>query len=288
MWLFMLAPAFKLKKSMKKKLCAALIFLVLMTFACRKGAKLDPKKEAANLVIETAEPVLSGNSTRINAIVPGYYVALPTLYDSTSKYYPLLISLHGGGQFGNGTTDLPLILKEGVPKLVAEGKFPPSFTVGGQNFSFVIVAPQFSSYSYTPDINAVIEFAKKNYRIDASRVYMTGLSMGATETWNFAVDYPKSVTAMSLMSGVPTAANSFAAKVAASGIPLWAFHNDKDSLFSIDTVKLLVARIDAFKPKIPPILTLGVGGHDSWTAATDPAYKENNMNIYEWMLQYKK
>jgi len=273
---------------MKTKLCAALILLVLITSACRKGTKLDPKKEAANLIVETVAPAFVPKSTPINNVVPGYWVALPTLYDSTSKYYPLLISLHGGGQIGNGTTDLSLILKEGVPKLVAAGKFPPSFTVGGQNFSFVIVAPQFSSYSYTPDINAVIEFAKKNYRIDASRVYMTGLSMGATEVWNFAVDYPKSVTAMTVMSGVPTAVNSFAAKVASSGVPLWVFHNDKDDLFSVDTVKLLVNRIDALKPKIAPILTVGEGGHDSWSAATDPSYKENNMNIYEWMLQYKK
>ncbi len=273
---------------MKTKLSLALILMVLTIGACKKGPRLDPKKEAANLIVETVEPPLTPKSTPINKVVPGYWVALPTLYDSTSKYYPLLISLHGGGQIGNGTTDLPLILKEGVPKLVSEGKFPPSFTVKGQNFSFVIVAPQFNSYSYTADINAVIEFAKKNYRIDASRVYMTGLSMGATEIWNFAVNFPKSVTAMSLMSGVPTAVNTFAAKVAASGVPLWAFHNDKDDLFSVDTVKLLVNRINAFKPAVMPILTIGSGGHDSWTNATDPEYKENNMNIYEWMLQYKR
>lgn len=273
---------------MKRNLSTLLLFAVFFSAACKKSIKLDPKKEAANLVVETVQPVLSSHPSAISKIVSGYWTALPTLYDSTSKFYPLLISLHGGGQMGNGTTDLPLILKEGVPKLVSEGHFPPSFTVKGQNFSFVIVAPQFNSYSYAPDINAVIEFAKKNYRIDASRVYMTGLSMGATEIWNYAVNYPKSVAAMSLMSGVPTAVNAFASKVATAGIPLWAFHNNGDDIFSVDTVKLLVSRIDALKPAYPPILTTGPGPHDSWTKATDPEYKENNMNIYEWMLQYKK
>jgi predicted peptidase len=273
---------------MKTKISLALLLAVLTIGACKKGPKLDPRKEAANLIVETVVPPLVPKSTPVSKVVPGYYVALPSLYDSTSKYYPLLISLHGGGQIGNGTTDLPKVLLEGVPKLVYEGKFPASFNVNGQNFSFVIVAPQFSSYSYPADINTVIEFAKKNYRIDASRVYMTGLSMGATEIWNFAVNFPKSVTAMSLMSGVPTAVNTFATKVAASGVPLWAFHNDKDDIFSVDTVKLLVNRINALKPVVQPILTLGVGGHDSWTKATDPSYKENNVNIYEWMLQHKR
>jgi hypothetical protein len=30
------------------------------------------------------------------------------------------------------------------------------------------------------------------------------------------------------------------------------------------------------------------GKHDAWTKASDPNYKENNMNMYEWMLQYHK
>jgi len=90
------------------------------------------------------------------------------------------------------------------------------------------------------------------------------------------------------MSGVLTAVNSFAAKFATSGVPMWAFHKNKDDIFSVDIIKLLVNRIDALKPLVLPILTLGDGGHDSWTKATEPAYNENNMNIYEWMLQYKK
>src|SRR3982751_5169806 len=132
---------------MKTKLSLALILVLLSIGACKKGPKLVPKKEAANLIVETVPATLASKSTPINNVVPGYWVALPTLYDSTSKYYPLLISLHGGGQIGNGTTDLPKILLEGVPKLVSQGKFPASFTVKGQNFSFVIIAPQFSSYS---------------------------------------------------------------------------------------------------------------------------------------------
>jgi hypothetical protein len=30
------------------------------------------------------------------------------------------------------------------------------------------------------------------------------------------------------------------------------------------------------------------GGHDAWTKATDPTYKENGLNMYEWLLQFSK
>ena len=42
-------------------------------------------------------------------------------------------------------------------------------------------------------------------------------------------------------------------------------------------------------PINPPKLTIWPsGGHDAWTRAVNPDYKENGKNIYEWMLQYTK
>jgi hypothetical protein len=50
--------------------------------------------------------------------------------------------------------------------------------------------------------------------------------------------------------------------------------------------------LDSFHPAIPPRLTefepMGLLGHDAWTRATDPHYRENNKNIYEWMLSYHR
>ena len=31
-----------------------------------------------------------------------------------------------------------------------------------------------------------------------------------------------------------------------------------------------------------------VGGHDAWSTTYNPTYRENGLNIYEWMLQYKR
>ena len=48
--------------------------------------------------------------------------------------------------------------------------------------------------------------------------------------------------------------------------------------------------LEAVKKEYPKAkLTLWpTGGHDAWTKATSPSYKENGMNMYEWMLQYHK
>jgi hypothetical protein len=31
-----------------------------------------------------------------------------------------------------------------------------------------------------------------------------------------------------------------------------------------------------------------VNGHDAWTTTYDPSYKENGLNVYEWMLQFSR
>jgi predicted peptidase len=34
---------------------------------------------------------------------------------SNTNHYPLMVFLHGGGEFGNGEDQLPLVLKNAVP-----------------------------------------------------------------------------------------------------------------------------------------------------------------------------
>src|SRR5512143_1717970 len=63
----------------------------------------------------------------------GYYLYLPAGYDqdSTAKF-PLLVFLHGVGERGNGTIELPRVLKFGPPKLIERGR----------DYPFLVVTPQ--------------------------------------------------------------------------------------------------------------------------------------------------
>ena len=105
-------------------------------------------------------------TAKIDSYVNGYYESLPVDYTSnTTKKYPLLIFVHGVGELGNGTSQLSLVLKNGPPKLLNEGKFPSSFTVGNKNYSFIVISPQFISSNYTEAptiINDIINYCKQN------------------------------------------------------------------------------------------------------------------------------
>ncbi len=61
--------------------------------------------------------------------------------------------------------------------------FPANFNVNGQNFSFITIAPQFKVRPSAADVQSVIDFMRgTRWRIDASRIYVMGLSMGGGST----------------------------------------------------------------------------------------------------------
>jgi predicted peptidase len=257
---------------------------------CKKDAEIDPRKEANNSRVETNPPVLRPVTQAINSSVGGYYLSTPYLYDSTTKRFPLLISLHGGMQTGNGTSNLPSILYDGVPKVIQNGHFPPNINVNDQNFSFIVLAPQFSRYPAPSEIMSIINYAKKHYRVDPKRVYLTGLSMGGAVSWETAANYPGEIAAIVPIAGVPKDEDFSRAKsIADNKMPVWTFHNENDNVVSSIFTKNYVQKINSFSPALAPRMTIfKAEGHDAWTSASNPEYREGGMNIYEWLLQYSK
>ena len=80
--------------------------------------------------------------------------------------------------------------------------------------------------------------------------------------------------------------------IAAEKLPVWAFHNSDDRSIPVTDVRMFLQLINdnhpAVRPKLTELLSFGIFNHDSWTRATDPAFKEDGENIYEWMLKYKR
>lgn len=272
--------------------CLATALLLLQLFAACSRDKEPPP--APQEVFDTAPPVFKPVIQKVNDLIGGYYQALPARYAETNKKYPLLLFIHGGGQFGNGSYDLPLLLNEGIPQLLDEQKFPADFVVNGTHHSFIVLTPQFSKVPDNTAIASFIDFAKKNYRIDESRMYICGFSLGARIVCDYSAAFANSVAAIVPISGVSNfLVNEKAKSIATSNLPVWAFHNDPDVLFSAQETKNFISEITSFHPARTPRLTIfpdstGLLGHDAWSKATSPSYKENNMNIYQWMLQYKR
>ncbi|MFL5787495.1 MAG: PKD domain-containing protein [Flavisolibacter sp.] len=234
-------------------------------------------------------------STPMGTYVPGFFEYLPVGYSTSTQSYPLLIFIHGMGEIGDGTAaSLEPILLHGPPMIIDRGSFPQTFTVDGQTFSFIVLSPQFSHWPTPQDVNQVIDYAEAHYRVDPTRIYLTGLSMGGGICWDYAAEnstYANRVTAI-VPTGAASQPNQFRANtIAAGNVGVWAFHNDGDSsvpvTYTIDWVNEINS---APTPPIPPAKNTIFHslGHDAWTVAYDMTYTENGLNIYQWMLQFQK
>ena len=270
----------------------ALILFALLFAACRKDAAAKPKPVVAvNDIIETQPAILTPVTTTLSDVIGGYYTGLPAHYNETSKNYPLIIFIHGGGQVGDGKLDLPLVLNDGVTQLLGAKLFPPNFKVNGKNFSFIVLAPQFSQYPSNEQVAFFMDYAKQHFRVDTTRIYMTGLSMGGIVTSDMGAQYPHQLAAIVPMSGVFGIEGSEykCRSIAESNLPVWVFHNDHDPSLIPSGPRNFISMINTFNPVILPKLTMfSAAVHDAWTEALSPSYKENSMNIYEWMLHYTR
>ena len=268
-----------------------LLSLTALSFSCKKTYVDKPAE-----VRPAHQPfmILKGISTNVGTNVGGYFAGLPDAYSADSKRYPLLLYIHGGGQFGNGEVDLPNLLSEGIPALLDTKQFPAAITSQGQVYSFIVLAPQFRFYPTNNDIQGFLDFARSSYRIDSSRIYVTGFSVGGRITCDFAGEKAAIIAAIVPMAGACTqSVEDKCRNMANHNLPVWAFHNEQDEFINVYETRNFITTLNSLRPVLPGKLTIfeqsaALLKHDAWTRATDPTYRENGMNIYEWMLQFKR
>ncbi|HSN62109.1 MAG TPA: hypothetical protein VLR49_14315, partial [Ferruginibacter sp.] len=249
---------------------------------------------------QTHTPVYFSQSIS-NANSKGLYQYLPAGYTTSAKNYPLIIWLHGAGQIGQGnTTDLPKVLLYGLTNVISKGNFPASFTVDDSSFSFIVISPQFISNPTGNNVAAIITHVINNYRVDPERIYLLGMSAGGGALWEYASI--SSANSNKLAAIIPFAGNLNpsqvqANRIASANLPVWAFHNTNDGTVPVTNSRNWRNYINSYIPTPNPLLKLtefpvvssnAVIAHDCWTNTTVPTYKENGINIYEWLLKYKK
>lgn len=196
-----------------------------------------------------------------------YLLYLPKDYNE-DKAWPLMVFLHGAGERGNNLEQVKL---HGPPKLIAEG----------QDFEFIIVSPQCPADKWwvgmDSHIIALVDEMMEKYKVDANRVYLTGLSMGGYGTWNVAGNDPERFAAI-----VPICGGSkslLAARL--KNVPIWAFHGEKDNVVPMSESVQMVDAVNAAGGQAK--LTLyPEAGHDSWTQTYA------NPELYTWLLSHSK
>lgn len=250
-------------------------------------------------------------NTRVNDNINGYYEYLPASYFSEpTKDLPLFFYFQGLGTFGNGkpgqlewTTSLwgsppdRTMRQFTNPKYF--GLFPDPFSVNGISREFILICPQFEidpqkKGTVYRDINDLISYFEKHYRINTRRIYLGGNSAGGA----FAMDYISSnldnaqkiaalISSSPAMGGSQQRANI----ISKARIPIWLAAADHDGGYA-NNVRGWVNLINnaAPKPYYPPRSSIVPGTNHSVASAylNDPKTKVDGKNIYEWLLQYER
>ena len=195
---------------------------------------------------------------------------LPKNYNIDTSKYPLVIYLHGGSQKGN---DLEKLKIYGLPYLVDQGK----------DFDFVMVAPQCPDGKYWSTENwfdSLYNEVTANYRIDKSRVYVTGISMGGYGTYIAALDHPEKIAAIvPLCGGVNDSDTTRICTL--KDIPILTYHGTADNEISIHETERIAHSLKKCKGNITFHRLEGEGHGIQYLYETKP-------EIYEWLLRQRK
>ena len=175
------------------------------------GAKGDLRGAYRSAVDQTLQP---------------YRVFVPERYDGKTPR-PLVVALHGMGGDENSMFDL---YRAGVIKQEAE------------RLGFFVVCPKGreSASMYRgkaeTDVLDVLAEVRRDFKIDASRIYLMGHSMGGFGTWSIAMKYPGLFAALGPIAGGGSAAGLEKIK----HVPQYVVHGDNDKTVPVAASRTMV------------------------------------------------
>ena len=197
-----------------------------------------------------------------------YLLFLPENYQvETEAIFPLMLFLHGAGERG---TDIEKVKTHGPPMLLAKDESIR------KKCPFLVVSPQcLDNHYWSPgQILFLLDEIEKTYKVDKSRIYATGISMGGFGTWMLGDCAGEHFAAIAPVCGgiSPEKAECFLE------LPIWAFHGLDDTVVP---PRCSTDIVDAIKEKGGQKVKITLYpevGHDSWVKA----YQTEE--LYRWML----
>jgi predicted peptidase len=212
-------------------------------------------------VVDTGGVVIPGNT------IYRYLLYLPKNYArQPSRRYPLLVYLHGKSCRGY---NLEKLKRYGPPYLVDKG----------WDFPFIIVSPQcppdriWNTDDWFP---ALYKSLSDNYRIDRSKIYLTGMSMGGSGVWALAIKHPEYFAA-----AIPLCGGWRVRGIEAmNNIPVWAFHGAEDDIVPPEETERMVEALRKAGGRVRYSRLEGQGH------SIHRVYEHEK--IYEWLLRHRK
>jgi predicted peptidase len=177
-----------------------------------------------------------------------------------------MLFLHGRGE---SRGPVSAVKKWGPPRLIERG----------ENFPFLVASPQCPEAESWPQpqqqtlLLGLLDHLAKTYKVDESKVYLTGLSMGGFGAWRLAADHPERFAAMVPICGGGKVEDAEKLK----SLPIWVFHGVADPTVPVQRSTEMVEAIKKAGGTNIRFTTLEHIGHNSWEAAY--ACPE----LYQWL-----
>lgn len=155
-----------------------------------------------------------------------YFVSIPSHY-MPNRPWPAVLTLHGVG--GSGYGQIMAWLKSSVHK-----------------DDFIFVAPTYGPGLWWNEegeriVLSVIDKVKRDYNIDANRVYLTGFSSGGHGVWYFALRYPSLFAAINPIAGecpLPSLLGNLV------HVPVYIIHGARDSVIPVEAARDVSSRLE--------------------------------------------
>ncbi len=289
-------------------------FIVLASLSCVTSCSKDsdnPTPATSNELEDLPEDTGGTHTPKIKGSTSalfGYYEYLPAGYNSNSNEYPLLVFLHGKGERGNGEStqaQLDKVLANGPPKLIKNKTWDPKYPM-------IVISPQYHPIAgdvndnnwaggFPERLKTFIEYLKDTYRVNDSRIYLTGLSYGGNGVYDYLILVDG--TTSHIAAAAPIAAygpKNPAGYAKSKNIPVWAFVSSNDGI-NTPTTKDFITKYNSqtpapkFNAKLS-VFTVAVSTHDVWTrvysgsgiGTADANFDPFDKPLYDWFFEHKR
>lgn len=242
--------------------------IVVMGAVLALGCATTQSKER-RIVSGRATPTgFLNKAMEVDGAARRYVVYVPADYDPGTKW-PMIVFLHGMGERG----------RDGL--LQTEVGIGHAIRRQASLYPCIVVMPQCPGDTTWQNalnhVDIAMEQTLKEYSVDRSRIYLTGLSMGGYGSWAYgAMRNDVFAAIVPICGGGKTTDAPALAKV-----PIWAFHGGADSVVKPIASQSMVQAVKEAGGAIQYTEYPGVD-HNSW----DKTYLDSD--VVKWLLSQKK
>ena len=224
--------------------------------------------------------------TASNGIKLPYRYYLPEGYETSAKTYPVFLYMHGNGSRGSDNTTQLTTNGAALNNAVLNSKYDcimiapqcaksprewVSNYAGSAAFANELKTGVYENGDYLNAAVELLDYFLNTYRVDTSRVYITGSSNGGGATWSLTARYPYVFAAAAPLAGCELYDGTDAIASRYTHQNIWTFHGDADATLPVAATRAMVNSIKNAGSTTIKYTEIAGGGHNIWAQAAKTA-----------------